>query len=89
MSEETVEIEDCTHCGGSHPYALKVERVILIKMLIASDMFERPRSVKVTRLFVCPVKNKQYQATFYLEDTSSDRIKKVTVIGLAEDARND
>ena len=89
MSTETVVIEECTHCGRTHTYALEVERVVFIKMLTMSDMSERPRSVKLTRLFVCPVKNEQYQATFYLEDSSPNRIKEVTVIGLAGDACDD
>ena len=81
MSKETVEIENCPHCGGTHTYPLEVERAHIIKMLTASDINERPRTVKFTRIFVCPVKDEQYQATFYLQDTSWDRIKRVTVSG--------
>lgn len=84
MSEETVEIEDCPHCGGIHTYKIDVNRAYMIKALMASDMFERPRTVEVTQFFVCPVKNEQYEATFYSEDTSSNRIKDVRVIGPAE-----
>jgi len=89
MSKETIEIEGCTHCGGTHTYTLEVERAVIIKMMTVSDMSERCRSVKVTRLFVCPVKKEQYQATFYLEDTSSSRIKDVSVVRLAGDASDD
>jgi hypothetical protein len=88
MSKETVEIERCI-CGGAHTYTLEVDRAILIKIVTMSDMSERPRSVKITRLFVCPVKKEQFQATFYLEDTSSSRIKDVRVVGLAGDICNE
>ncbi len=84
MSEETIEIEDCPHCEGNHIYKIEVDRAYMIKAVIASDMFERSRTVEVTQFFVCPVMNERYEATFYLEDTSSSRIKNVRVVGPAE-----
>jgi hypothetical protein len=46
---------------------------------------EHPSTVKTTQVFTCPLKNEQYQASLYLEDTSFDRIKAVAVIGLARE----
>lgn len=54
-------------------------------MLPMSDMNEVPSQVPFTRLFTCPIKNEDHQATFSLTDTSSDRIKGVEVEGVAKD----
>jgi hypothetical protein len=81
---ETITISKCPICQGKHIYALQVERSVIIKMLTMNDLNERARAVNVTRIFVCPVKEKEFQATFALHDTSSDRIKSVDVEGIAE-----
>ena len=86
---EIVSIRNCPHCRATHYYKLEVERTILMKWMGSFDTPEQPRTVKVTRLFVCPVKHEQYQGTFYLQDTSSNRIKDVKVIDIAEEAGND
>jgi hypothetical protein len=83
MSTETVCMQNCPHCGGAHSYVLEVERAIIIRVLTTHKKHEKPSRVKVTQLFACPLKNEQYQAAFYLQDTSSDRIKAVGVIGLS------
>lgn len=80
MSKDTVRIEGCPHCGGTHIYDLKVERVSIIKAITMYDAYEPSRTADFTRIFVCPVKQEQYQATFYLEDSSSSRIEGVTVV---------
>jgi hypothetical protein len=72
-------------CPYGHRYKLKVERAIVIKMLTMSDLNERPRRVRVTRLFTCPLKNEEFQARFILTDTSWDRIKDVQVAGITND----
>jgi hypothetical protein len=83
MGVETVLIEHCPHCRGAHSYRLEVERAVIIKVL-DSKKREKPSTMKTTQLFTCPLQNEQYRASLYLQDTSSDRIKAVTVIGLAE-----
>ena len=83
MGAEFVKITDCPKCNGQHRYRLEVRRAIVIKMLTMSDMNERPRAMKVTRLFTCPKTQDDYQATFTLTDTSSNRIKDVSVVGEA------
>jgi len=82
MSDERIEIRVCPHCTRSHKYKLDVARAIVWRMM-TSDVHEQPRRVKITRLFMCPEKHEQYQGTFYLQDTSSNRIKDVNVIGPA------
>ena len=85
MSKETVHIPLCPHCRGGHAYTLEVARAIVPEVLTPRKKRGEPTRVKVTRPFACPLKNEYYQASFYLHDTSSDRIRAVSVIGLAEE----
>ena len=80
---EYIAIDSCPKCNGQHRYKLSVDRSIILKMSNAYDMYERGRQVRFVRLFTCPVKNEDYQATFFLTDTSSDRIKDVRIVGIA------
>lgn len=85
MSTEYIDIPNCPKCKFGHRYKLNIERAIVLKMITMSDMNEQPRQVKITRLFTCPKQNEDFEATFILADTSSDRIKDVQVIGIAND----
>jgi hypothetical protein len=85
MGEECIEIVDCPKCHRKHRYKLAVERSVVLKMLTMSDMNEPPRHVRFTRLFTCPVKKEDFQATMILTDSSSDRIKDVKVLRVATD----
>lgn len=85
MAAEYVKITGCPKCQGEHRYRLEVKRALVIKMLTASDMSERPRAVRLTRLFTCPKTQADYQGTFTLTDTSFNRIEDVTVGGNADD----
>lgn len=89
MANETIEIRCCPHCRGTHRYKLDVGRAIIMRMMTTPDVIEQPHKVKVTRLFICPDKNEQYQGTFYLQETSSNRIKNVQVVGLSEVPKDD
>ena len=80
--EQELEIPNCPICGGCHTYKLKVERTYVIKMMTAADLDERPKQKRFTRIFVCPVKNEKFQASFVLYQTSSDKIKSATVEGV-------
>ena len=85
MATEYLNIPECPKCGDGHRYKLDVDRSVVIKIITASDMSERPRQVRFTRLFTCPLKNEEYEARFILSDTSSDRIRDVQVIGIDDD----
>lgn len=89
MGEETIRIDSCPICKGIHIYRLDVDRAVFLKMMTPGDMYERSRNVRVTRIFICPKENEQFQATFYLQDTSSDRIKSVSIIGPKEKSNED
>ena len=84
MSEEIVFVEACPQCKGRHTYMLAVERAVRLKVPSLTKKREKPSSVEVTQVFVCPLKERPFDATFYLQDTSFDRIKSVRVIGVAE-----
>ncbi len=86
---EYIVIDSCPKCGGEHRYRLAVDRSIIMKMLTASDIYEEPRQVRFVRLFTCPVKKEDYQASFFLTDTSFDRIKDVKVMGTAANGEDD
>ena len=83
MSGEMIEIQECPLCKKTHTYRLKVERSVVIKNMMMSGLNERPGREEFTRLFVCPVKGQEFQATFFLYDTSYGSITSVEVVGLA------
>lgn len=85
MWVEFIKIAVCPKCKQQHRYRLEVKRAIVMKMETMSDMNERRRDVRVTRLFTCPKTQEDYQATFTLTDTSSNRIEDVSVVGEATD----
>lgn len=85
MRTEYLNIPKCPKCKDAHRYKLNVDRSIVIKMLTMADMSERPRQVKITRFFTCPIKEEDFEATFILTDTSSSRINNVQVAGIADD----
>jgi len=83
--DEKLEIPNCPICGDKHIYKLKVERTYVMKWLMTNDLSESSQPVRVTRIFVCPVKNQKFQASFILYQISSDKIKSVIVEGVIED----
>lgn len=84
-AEEKLKIPDCPICGGEHTYKLKVERTYVIERLTTNDLTKNSQPTSFTRIFVCPVKNQKFQATFRLYQTTSAEIKSVTVGGVTED----
>jgi Zn-finger nucleic acid-binding protein len=89
MNTEHIDISPCPKCKGKHRYRLDVERALVMKMSTQADFNERPRQVKFTRFFTCPTKNEEFQASFTLTDTSSDRIERVRVVGTGNDNNKD
>lgn len=84
---ETITIPSCPICAASHTYSLKIERSLVLGMVSVNDIHEKPRAVRITRLFTCPSKAQDFQATFVLYDTANSRIKSVDVSELAEDTQ--
>ncbi len=85
MSTEYLEIRNCPKCSDGHRYKLNVTRSCVMKMLTMSDINEMPRQVRFTRFFTCPTRNEEFQANIIMTDTSGNRIKNVTVEGIAND----
>lgn len=86
MSTEYLTIPNCPKCENKHKYKLNVDRAVVMKLMTrlgTSGANERPQRVAITRLFTCPAKKEDFQATFFLTDTSSDRIKTVEIAGIA------
>ena len=83
--EKKIEINNCPLCGGKHIYKLKVERTFVLKAFTMNDLREKSHQVRVTRIFICPVKNEKFQATFKLYQASSSVIENVTVEGVLQD----
>ncbi len=82
MSKETVRVTACPLCRGVHTYALEVERAIVLSVHTRRKKSEPPSAVKITSRFTCPVHDRHYDASFHLQDTSADRIRAVSVVGL-------
>jgi hypothetical protein len=89
MSPDYIDIPSCPKCENRHRYELSVERSMIMKLMTVSDVSEEPRRIRFTRLFTCPVKNEEFQASFALTDTSSDRIKSVQIVGIASEHGKD
>jgi len=82
MSIEYLEIPECPKCKtGHHRCKLEVTRSLVLGLVRPGDLNKPSRKVRFTRLFTCPVTNEDFQATFVLTDTSSDRITDVKVLG--------
>lgn len=79
---ETITISKCPKCGRSHRYALEVRRSYVSGIM--PDPPESIRQCEFTRLFTCLIKESDFQASFALKESPSDKIKMVSVAGLAQ-----
>ena len=86
MSQETIHVQSCPYCKGAHTYQLEVERARAIMTPVNQKSRERESTVKITSDIFCPLNDEQFQVSYYLQDTSSDRIRAVSVIGLVGEA---
>ena len=68
----------CPLCGADHEYGLEVARSASLGMTTPkSPAPARKRSF--VRLFACPVKASQFEATLTLSETALDRISSLSV----------
>lgn len=78
---EFIAIKKCPICNGSHKYELKIERSLVIALFtpnFTSSSFNEQKK-RFTRLFHCPNGDQDFQATFYLVEDPSSKIKSVEV----------
>jgi hypothetical protein len=74
----------CPLCGADHEYGLDVARSVSLGMAPpGSPAPTRKRSF--VRLFACPVKAAQFEATLTLSETALDRIASLSVRTLRDD----
>jgi len=67
----------CPVCGDTHSYTLMVERAHILGLTMPDTLTTRTRSF--VRLFTCPVKGTQFQATLKLRESGMEQINKVTI----------
>jgi len=77
---ETITINKCPKCGQLHRYALDVRRSY-IATLVFDPREHQSRKREFTRLFTCPTKESDFQASFALTETPDDLIETVSVVG--------
>lgn len=85
MSIEHISIPECPICKDGHRYKLEVKRSITLQMLTYNNVNSKTKRVRFPRLFTCPTKNEDYQAIITLEETPSDRIENVQVLGFDDE----
>jgi len=68
----------CPLCTQEHEYPITVERSISVGMA-QPGAAPQSRRRSFVRLFTCPVRSSQFEATLTLSDTALDRIKEVSV----------
>ncbi len=73
---ETVTIENCPLCRGSHTYRLKVERTLPVK----GNENEKPKQRMFDKVLLCPVKGKKFPGALTLYETAGSKIKSVEVV---------
>ena len=87
LSEQnTIEIKRCPLCNLSHTYSLSVQRSYIIAMRTADISLEseKPRKVRFKRIFNCPEKNKKFQATITMYESSDSKIETLEVERIIE-----
>ena len=72
---ETVTIEMCPLCKGSHTYRLRVERTLPVK----GKEQEKPKKRMFGKVLICPVKGKKFPGALTLYETAGSKIKSVEV----------
>lgn len=77
--QENINISNCPVCGHAHTYSLKITRSLVMTMRVAD---EKPHKVQMTRLFICPIRETEFQATFAISETLSSPIESVKIVSL-------
>jgi len=79
MAEEELTIDYCPICRKSHTYKLEVNRSLFMKMITATEIHEKPKARRFTRLFNCPETSRRFEARFILYESSDDKIKSINI----------
>ena len=82
MSIQELEIPKCPLCGEKHIYKLKIDRSPIIRLLTGHTLNDKRYWRTFTRIFICPVKNEKFQATFKLY--VDDEVESITIEGIVD-----
>lgn len=76
VQDATITIPQCPLCETRHTYKLKITRTLVMQI----DGEDEPgRDVPLTRVFTCPVKNQDFEATFVIHETPTSHVTSVEV----------
>ena len=80
----------CPKCNKVHLYELEVKRSMVLENLsmLSSNRSSRSTHISFTRLFTCPKKEEDFQATFSLVESSASPIRSVEVKGIIKDGNS-
>ncbi len=78
MSEriETITIQRCPKCGGSHTFQISIKRTTV---MLLDDTGEEKKVRKITCLFNCPATGDPFQAKLKLKTTAKEKIASIDV----------
>lgn len=68
---------DCPLCGQQHKYLLTIKRIVI---RYAGGEYGPWYDKEFTRLFVCPTKNENYEATLVLAESREDSITSIDAV---------
>jgi hypothetical protein len=89
MSADNVLEIQCPLCKNIHRYELEVHRSFSMSLLTTTGEKGIENKKYFTRLFTCPKKEKEFQARFWMADTSNARIESVEVKGLKKEVADE
>lgn len=83
MSEkiETITIQKCPKCAGTHTYQVFIRRTIV---MFLADTDDEERVKTITCLFNCPSTGNPFQARLKLRMLAKERIKSIDVQPVAK-----
>jgi len=73
----------CRKCGQKHNYLLDVERSYVVYNLMSTHQM-KPVKKTFTRIFICPIKDQEFQVTFSLIQSFGTIIRNVVVKGVKD-----
>jgi len=87
--KQSLKIASCPVCSEEHSYTLRVKRSRSIGLITSWESNPKPRRIKMTRLFTCPIKNQDFQVTFSLSEWPHESITSVEVERLSNRSERD
>jgi hypothetical protein len=86
-TDDVLEI-NCPKCGDVHRYLLEIKRSIVLENSMIK-LPSTPIKKSYKRLFSCPEKDADFEATILLTETPHNKIQSVKVKGIAKEDNYD